>query len=98
MYLWVGIPKTDLVGISPNDLIQWEAIKWAQTNGLEYYEEMDAGDDPRLRSFQIKIQSGTGYLVFCNKIFFVCLQNRREIISIIPQMKSFEIHSHDLIV
>jgi lipid II:glycine glycyltransferase (peptidoglycan interpeptide bridge formation enzyme) len=54
MYLWVGIPKTDLVGISPNDLIQWEAIKWAQTNGLDYYEEMDAGDDPRLRYFKSK--------------------------------------------
>jgi lipid II:glycine glycyltransferase (peptidoglycan interpeptide bridge formation enzyme) len=54
MYLWVGIPKTDLAGISANDLIQWEAIKWAQTNGLEYYEEMDAGDDPRLRHFKSK--------------------------------------------
>ena len=54
MYLWVGIPKTDLVGISPNDLIQWEAIQWAQKNGLEYYEEMDAGDDPRLRHFKSK--------------------------------------------
>lgn len=54
MYLWVGIPKTDLAGISANDLIQWEAIKWAQTNGLEYYEEMDAGDDPRLRYFKSK--------------------------------------------
>lgn len=54
MYLWVGIPKTDLVGISPNDLIQWEAIRWAQKKGLTYYEEMDAGDDPRLRYFKSK--------------------------------------------
>jgi len=54
MYLWVGIPKTNLVGISPNDLVQWEAIRWAQKNGLEYYEEMDAGDDPRLRHFKSK--------------------------------------------
>jgi hypothetical protein len=54
MYLWVGIPKTGLVGISANDLIQWEAIRWAQTNGLEFYEEMDAGDDPRLRHFKSK--------------------------------------------
>jgi CelD/BcsL family acetyltransferase involved in cellulose biosynthesis len=54
MYLWVGIPKTGLVGISPNDLIQWEAIRWAQKNGLEFYEEMDAGDDPRLRHFKSK--------------------------------------------
>jgi hypothetical protein len=54
MYLWVGIPKTEIAGISANDLIQWEAIKWAQANGLEYYEEMDAGDDPRLRYFKSK--------------------------------------------
>jgi hypothetical protein len=54
MYLWVGIPKTDLVGISVNDVIQWEGIKWAEANGIEYYEEMDAGDDPRLRHFKSK--------------------------------------------
>jgi hypothetical protein len=54
MYLWVGIPKTDLVGISVNDVIQWEGIKWAEAHGMEYYEEMDAGDDPRLRQFKSK--------------------------------------------
>lgn len=54
MYLWVGVPKTDLKGISPNDLIQWESIKWACENGFKYYEEMDAGDDPRLRYFKSK--------------------------------------------
>lgn len=54
MYLWVGVPKTDLKGISPNDLAQWEAIKWACDNGFKYYEEMDAGDDPRLRYFKSK--------------------------------------------
>lgn len=54
MYLWVGIPKTDLAGISANDLVQWEAIKAAEAQGLEYYEEMDAGDDSRLRHFKAK--------------------------------------------
>jgi hypothetical protein len=54
MYLWVGVPKSELSGISPNDLINWEAIKWASANGLEYYEEMDAGDDPRLTPFKSK--------------------------------------------
>lgn len=54
MYLWVGIPKSDLVGISPNALIQWEAMKWACDHGFDYYEEMDAGDDPRLRYFKSK--------------------------------------------
>jgi len=54
MYAWVGVPKTDIAGISPNDLIHWEAIKFAQTNGLEYFENMDAGDDLRLRQFKSK--------------------------------------------
>jgi lipid II:glycine glycyltransferase (peptidoglycan interpeptide bridge formation enzyme) len=54
MYLWVGIPKSDLPGISPNALIQWEAIRWAQAHGITIYEEMDAGDDPRLRYFKSK--------------------------------------------
>jgi hypothetical protein len=54
IYSWVGLPKTDLVGISPNDLIQWEAIKWAHTNEFEYFELMDSGDDPRLRPFKSK--------------------------------------------
>jgi lipid II:glycine glycyltransferase (peptidoglycan interpeptide bridge formation enzyme) len=54
MYFWVGLPKTDLGGIYPNDLINWEAIKWAQLNGLKYYELMDSGDDPRLRHFKSK--------------------------------------------
>lgn len=54
MYLWVGIPKSDLKGISPNDLVQWKAIKWACENGLKYYELMDAGDNPRLRFYKSK--------------------------------------------
>ena len=54
IYFWVGLPKTDLAGLSPNDVIQWEAIKWAQTNGFNYYELMDMGDDPRLRHFKSK--------------------------------------------
>ena len=52
--LWIGIPKISLKGIYPNDLAQWEAIKWACENGYRFYEEMDAGDDPRLRHFKAK--------------------------------------------
>jgi lipid II:glycine glycyltransferase (peptidoglycan interpeptide bridge formation enzyme) len=52
--LWIGIPKTELKGIYPNDLAQWEAIKWSCEHGFKYYEEMDAGDDPRLRHFKAK--------------------------------------------
>jgi hypothetical protein len=54
MYGWIGVPKTDFGGISVNDLIQWEVIKAAQKNGLEYYEVMDGGDVPRLRYFKSK--------------------------------------------
>lgn len=54
MYHWVGVPKSTLEGISPNDLIQWEAIKWAIEHGFKIYEIMDAGDDPRLRVFKSK--------------------------------------------
>lgn len=54
MYLWVGVPKSELKGISPNDMVQWEAINWACENGCRYYEEMDAGDDIRLRHFKSK--------------------------------------------
>jgi len=52
--LWMGIPKTDLKGIYPNDLVLWESIKWASENGFKEYEIMDAGDDPRLRHFKSK--------------------------------------------
>ena len=75
MYFWVGLPKTDIVGISPNDMIQWEAIRWAQSNGYEYFELMDAGDDPRLRHFKSKYNpdlviwySATKYSSFIFKI------------------------------
>jgi lipid II:glycine glycyltransferase (peptidoglycan interpeptide bridge formation enzyme) len=54
MYLWVGVPKCDIKGVSPNDLVQWEAMKWACDNGFRYYEEMEAGDDPRLIHFKSK--------------------------------------------
>jgi hypothetical protein len=54
MHLWVGVPKSTIPGISPNDLVQWEAITWACDNGFQYYELMDAGNDPRLRHFKSK--------------------------------------------
>jgi|WetSurMetagenome_2_1015567.scaffolds.fasta_scaffold14063_6 hypothetical protein len=54
MYGWMGLTKTNLEGISVNDLIQWEVIKAAQKNGAEYYDLMDDGDIPRLRFFKSK--------------------------------------------
>ena len=54
MYHWVGSSKSSHEGIYPNDLVQWEAIKWAIDHGFKIYEIMDAGDNPRLRYFKSK--------------------------------------------
>jgi len=35
---WVGMSKTGGKGIYPNDLLMWETIKWASTNGYEVLE------------------------------------------------------------
>ena len=53
-YQWIGVPKSDLRGISPNDLVQWEAIQWAFNNGCTYYEEMDTGNYFRLIFYKAK--------------------------------------------
>lgn len=52
--LWVGVPKTNIKGIYPNDLVQWRVIKWACENGFKRYEIMDSGHNPRLRHFKAK--------------------------------------------
>ncbi|MDG6258191.1 MAG: GNAT family N-acetyltransferase, partial [Methanomicrobiaceae archaeon] len=54
MYLWVGVPKCTIRGISPNDLAQWKAISWACAHGFNYYELIDTGAYPRLRPFKSK--------------------------------------------
>ncbi len=41
---WIGHAKTELRGI-PNDLLQWEIIKWATEHGLEYYELVGANTE-----------------------------------------------------
>ena len=51
---WLGMPKTELKGVYPNDLIMWESMQWACQNGYKEYELMCAGDDPRLRHFKSK--------------------------------------------
>lgn len=51
--LWVGIPKTNLGGVYPNDLVQWEAIKWACEHDLKYYELM-GGNTLRLCHYKSK--------------------------------------------
>ncbi|MCX6692944.1 MAG: GNAT family N-acetyltransferase, partial [Methanomicrobiales archaeon] len=54
MALWIGVPKIQIPGISPNDLVQWRAIAWAADQGYAYYELMDGGDNERLRYFKAK--------------------------------------------
>jgi lipid II:glycine glycyltransferase (peptidoglycan interpeptide bridge formation enzyme) len=54
VYSWVGAPKSPLVGISPNDLVHWEAIKWAFEHDFKIFDMMDIGHDPRLIPFKVK--------------------------------------------
>ena len=54
MYQWVGLPKSGVDGTSPNDLLVWESIKSAHEMGMNYYDIMDGGDNPRLRQFKSK--------------------------------------------
>lgn len=54
MYQWVGLPKAEVDGISPNELLVWESIRSAHEMGMRYYDIMDGGDNPRLRRFKSK--------------------------------------------
>jgi len=38
VYVWIGMPKTDINGLYPNDFLQWECIKWAHNQGYSVYE------------------------------------------------------------
>ncbi|ADC66053.1 conserved hypothetical protein [Ferroglobus placidus DSM 10642] len=51
---WFGMSKTSIKGVYPNDVLQWEAIKWSWKSGFKFYEEIDAGDDQRLRHYKAK--------------------------------------------
>ena len=42
IFCWVGTAKAELGGIYPNDLLQWETIKWAHENGFEFYDLVGA--------------------------------------------------------
>ena len=50
---WIGAAKPEIKKLSPNDLAQWEAIKWACDKGLKIYEEIGAGTE-RLAEFKAK--------------------------------------------
>ena len=50
---WLGNAKAKVEGVSPNELIQWEAIKWACEHDFKYYEEV-GGNTERLCLFKSK--------------------------------------------
>ena len=50
---WIGGAKPASVSFSPNDLAQWEAIKYANSRGYKIYEEIGAGTE-RLAEFKAK--------------------------------------------
>lgn len=42
---WLGNVKASVEGISPNELLHWEAIKWAIEHDLKYYELIGANTE-----------------------------------------------------
>ena len=70
---WIGHAKAELRGI-PNDLLQWEIIKWAVMHSLEYYELIGANTE-RLCRYKSKYNpnlsicfSAKKYLSFSAKL------------------------------
>ena len=55
---WIGSPKYSYKGISPNELVLWESIRWAGEQGYNIYEIVGADDYalfPFKRKFNGKI-------------------------------------------
>jgi lipid II:glycine glycyltransferase (peptidoglycan interpeptide bridge formation enzyme) len=42
IWLWMGIPRINLKGVYPNNLLIWKAIEWANGQGYRYCEIIDA--------------------------------------------------------
>ena len=85
--LWLGVPKTDLKGIYPNDLVVWESIKWACENGFKQYELMDAGNDPRLRHFKSKFNPGLSFWYSAEKYSSPIYKGMQEVFRFYQQVK-----------
>jgi len=71
---WMGNVKTNIRGVSPNDLLHWEVIKWATEHGLKYYELVGANTE-RLCHYKSKYNpslsicfSAKKYLSFSAKL------------------------------
>lgn len=50
---WMGGVKSSIDGVSPNDLLNWEAMRHAQDNGMRVYEIVGA-NTPHLSPYKIK--------------------------------------------
>jgi len=51
-YSWIGNPKPKKsISPSPNDLLIWESVRYAYTQGFRYYVTMNGAGDKRLHSY-----------------------------------------------
>jgi len=51
-YSWIGNPKPkNHTTPSPNDLVIWESVRFAQEKGMKYYVTMNAAGNNRLHSY-----------------------------------------------
>jgi len=41
---WIGAPRCSYKGLSPNELVLWESIRWASEHGYKTYEIIGADD------------------------------------------------------
>ena len=52
---WIGNPRPRVkISPSPNDLLNWEVMKYAYEHGFRYYETIGAAGNERLHSFYSK--------------------------------------------
>ena len=52
---WIGNPRSRInISPSPNDLLNWEAMKYACEHGFKYYETIGAAGDERLHYYSSK--------------------------------------------
>lgn len=73
---WIGGAKPPSANFSPNDLAQWEAIKFANSQGYKIYEEIGAGTE-RLSEFKAKYNPKLVHRYSVKKyssFFYVCAE------------------------
>lgn len=63
---WIGTPKTMINGVSPNYLVDWEAMRWACNNNFKTYEIIGASD---LTLFPFKSQFNAEIIPFYSMLW-----------------------------